>query len=124
MVGARHLGAFHEHRHHPDTAGERRSGFEAYEIGGIVEPAPTFAVGSEPVLADENDQDFTRDKRAFDGLDEIDAGLDPLHVHEYAIGAEVGGEPIVESAGIAGSVVTPVAYEYAVHRLGQGHREK
>ena len=115
MVGAWHLGAFHQHRHDTDAAGEGRSGFDSHEIGGIVEPAPTFAVGSEPVLADENDQDFTRDKRALDGLDKIDAGLDPLHVHEYAIGAKVGGEPIVEPAGIAGSVVTPVAYEYAVH---------
>jgi hypothetical protein len=34
-------------------------------------------VGSEPVLADQNDQNFARHKRAFDRLDEIDARLDP-----------------------------------------------
>ena len=115
VVAARHLRAFHEYRHHANAAGECRRGFDAHEIVGIVEATPTCAVGSEPVLADKNDHDFARAKRALDRIDKIDTRLDPLDVHENMVGTEVSGEPIVEPARITGRVVASVADEYAVH---------
>ena len=49
-------------------------------------------------------------------FDEVEARLDAFDVHEYALGAEVAGQPIVEAAGVAGGILPSIADEYAFHR--------
>jgi hypothetical protein len=119
-VAARHLGTFHEDRHHANATGERRRSFDAHEVAGIIEATPPCVVRSEPVLADEDDDDFARGERMLDGIDKIDTRLDPLDIHKNAVGTEVSGEPIIEPTRITGRIVAPVADEYAVHGFGQG----
>ncbi len=123
ILGARHRCAFDEYRHHPDGSLERGRRFESHEVRGIVEPALAVGILGEPVVADDDDQDLAGADGALDRVDEIRARVDSLDVHEHAGGAEVRSEPIVQAAGVAGRVVTPIAYEdAALHRAASLNR--
>jgi len=98
--------------------GERRRGFDADKVLGVVQPALARVIGGEPSGADDDDQHFAGRYRAFERFDEVEAGLDAFDVHEHALGAKVPGEPVVQAAGIAGGVLPSIADEYAFHREG------
>ena len=115
LISARHQGAIDEHGNDTNVAGERRRRFDPHEIARIVQPPCAGGIRDEPVLADDHDQDFAGADRALERIDEIDTGLDAFDVHEDAIRAEVGGQPIVEPAGVAGGVVTSIADKDALH---------
>ena len=94
LVSAGHRRVFYEHRHDANATRERRRGFDAHEILGIVQAPLARGVRSEPFIADDDDQNFARRDRAFDRIDEIDARLDAFDIHEHAVSAEVPGQVI------------------------------
>ena len=65
----------------------------------------------QPPLADDHDDRLAiRQGRVEDG-GKVPTRLDALDVDEHALRAEVGHEVIVESSGVAGRVVSPIADE-------------
>ena len=118
VLGARHRRVFDEHRHDADLAAQCRSGLQANEVLRIVEPAATAGVRrAQPPRADDDDQHATRRDGLLDRIDEIDAGVYALDVHEHPLAAEVRRQPVVEPTGVTRRIVAAVADEDAVHRL-------
>ena len=116
LVHRRHGGAVEQHRDDADVALQGGAGFEADEVVRVVQPAAAAGVfGVEPFVADQHDQHPARGDGTLDGVDKVGARLDPFHVHEHAVGAEVGGQAVVQPAGVAGRVVASVADENPVH---------
>jgi hypothetical protein len=114
-----HGRAVEQDRHDPDIPCQGGTGLQADEVVRIIQPPAPGGVGDvEPFVADQDDQHPARGDGLFDRDDEISAGLDALHIHEHPVGAEVGHQPVVQAAGIAGGVVAAIADENAIHGLG------
>jgi hypothetical protein len=54
-----------------------------------------------------------RRTRTLKNVHDIDAGLDVRHIHEHRALTEPGPQVVEEAAGMAGTVLTPVADENA-----------
>jgi len=90
FLGAWHGCRAHQNGYHPYAALQRDASLQADEVIGIVEPPVPGAIGSgSPLVTDDDDQHAARSHGVFDCLDEINAGLDTLDVHEHTLRAEV-----------------------------------
>jgi hypothetical protein len=85
---------------------------QPHEVIGTVKPTPPIRIGDgEPLVADQRQQHIAGSDRSGDGLDEVVAKLDGIHVFEDLAAAEVDCEPIEQPARRIGGVLPPIADE-------------
>jgi hypothetical protein len=74
-----------------------------------------FIDGGEPALANHREHDVAGLKPLVDGVDEVVAGLKRVDVDEDILSPELPGKTVVETAGVAGRIVSPVTDENSRH---------
>jgi hypothetical protein len=105
-----HFGIADEHRDDADLAGERRADFDAHEVIGQVEPAPTFVGRADPCGSDDGNQRHAGAHGALDVRHEIHADADLADVAEEHAG--VGAvETVVEPSRLRQRVAATIADE-------------
>ena len=112
----RHLGAIDQHGDHRNVALQRRGDLDAHIVVRVVEPPLALAVGGgQPMRADDCEQCIALRDLRIELLDEIEPGLDGVDIDEERAAGKFACEMIVEPAGNAGRVVSPVIDEDAGH---------
>lgn len=110
-TGGRHGGSFNEHGNDGNTPFERRGNLGSHEITRIIEPPASDTATRQPVVADDRHQCVTRANRRVDRIDEVLARIDAAQIHEHILATEVSLEGIVQTAGMTGGILAPVADE-------------
>jgi hypothetical protein len=114
----RHLSAMYKHRDDWNVPLQRRSSFEANEIGRFVEPAePFFILGIEPALADHRKQDTTRGHLLVDNPAKVASRLYCGHIHEYRVFAELRGEILEQAASVSLDIFPSIADKDFTHAI-------
>jgi hypothetical protein len=90
--------------------------FRSYKILRVVDSAPAGGIlRRKPSISNQNHQRIARRYMAVDGGDEVASRLDIVYVHEYRIRTIQRRQPLMYPAGIARTLVAPVADENPRH---------
>ena len=112
LVQRRHVCAADQDWNDGDPARERGGNLVTHEI---VAGVRALANHLEPVRTDHRDHTVARRDRVLDRRREVLAGVNVLDVHEDAVAAKSGGQPIAQATGVSARVSAPVADEDAGH---------
>lgn len=111
-----HAGAAHQRRDNSDIPLQRRSNLHAHKIVGLFQATAALSIrGSEPLPANERDQNVARADRLCDGLDEVFTEIDGIDVHEDIGFAEMRAQAVVKSTYVGGAVFTAIGKEDGCH---------
>ena len=106
----------HQDGNYRDIPLQSRGGFEAHEIGGIVEPALTgFIFRIQPSRPDHRQQDAARSHIVIDDFTKIEPRLDRGNIHENRAVPEPAAQIVIETARLALAVIPPVTDENRPH---------
>jgi hypothetical protein len=112
LLGGGLRGALDAGRNDEDVALEGGFELDPDEVVRVVELATALGVRrAEPLLPEESDEDVTGGHGLGDHFDEVGAEIDRVDVHEDVLGAEAGGESVVEAARVPAGIVTAVTEE-------------
>jgi hypothetical protein len=109
ILPVRHYSVLNQDRNDPHVPGESSLDFQPHDVVRVVKTptAPPVRCG-QPVRTDDHQQYLAGRHRAVDGLGEVSARLDLVHVDEDPARSETLSEAIVQSAGGMATILSPI----------------
>ncbi len=102
LLGARHFCTVDQHGNYGNISPQRRSSFEANEVGRIVEaPLPRLILGVGPLFADDRQQDTAGGNAIVDCFAKVSSYLDRRYIHEHRVLAEDANEIVEQTPRFA-----------------------
>ncbi len=113
-----HGSAAHQHGDEGLARAQSRLDLLAHEVARIIQPPSPVRAGRQPAGADHHQHRAHFLQMGLDGLNEILAGADVVHVAEHAAGTEGRLQGVGQPAGEAGRVVAAVGEKDRAHYVG------
>ena len=114
LLRRRHGCALNEYRDNPKVPFQGGLDLQSNKISIVIKTSMASHIGgAQPVLADDGNAYLAGAHRLPDRFGEVSPCRDRVDVHENRLATETGAQCVVQAAGVAGGVVTPVTDEDA-----------